>query len=84
MRTLEARVSSLKEQSEKAAARLADAEKVVETARQIDATGKTLANQMLTEQFDTVMPLLKELYRRLRPHPEWLEIEAEFGGRVRA
>src|SRR5260370_29903641 len=30
------------------------------------------------------MPLLKELYRRLRPHSEWKEIEVEFGGRVRA
>ena len=39
------------------------AEKVVEAARQIDAAAKTVANQILTEQFDTVMPLLKELYR---------------------
>jgi hypothetical protein len=42
------------------------------------------ANQILAEQFDTVMPLLKELYRRLRPHAEWTEIESDFGGRVRA
>ena len=84
MRTLEARVLALKEQSEKAAARLSDAEKAVEIARQIDAASKTVANQILEEQFGTVMPLLKELYRRLRPHPDWLEIEADFGGRVRA
>jgi recombinational DNA repair ATPase RecF len=30
------------------------------------------------------MPLLKELYRRLRPHTDWTEIESDFGGRVRA
>jgi hypothetical protein len=30
------------------------------------------------------MPLLKEMYRRLRPHSEWREIQVEFGGRVRA
>ena len=84
MRTLEARVLALKEQSEKAAARLSDAEKAVEIARQIDAASRTVANQILEEQFGTVMPLLKELYRRLRPHPDWLEIEADFGGRVRA
>jgi recombinational DNA repair ATPase RecF len=41
-------------------------------------------NQILTEQFDTVMPLLKELYRRLRPHTDWTEIESDFGGKVRA
>jgi len=37
----------------------------------------------LTEQFDTVMPLLKELYRRLRPHAEWVDVESDFGGRIR-
>src|SRR3984893_8843855 len=29
------------------------------------------------------MPLLKELYRRLRPHADWIEIESDFGGKVR-
>ena len=38
---------------------------------------------ILMEQFDTVMPLLKELYRRLRPHSHWTEIGSDFGGRVR-
>jgi chromosome segregation protein len=82
--TLEERVSALKEQADKAAAKLSDLEKAAENARQIDVAAKTVSNQMLEEQFDTVMPLLKELYRRLRPHPAWLEIEADFGGRVRA
>jgi DNA repair exonuclease SbcCD ATPase subunit len=84
VKTLEGRVTALKEQGDKAAARLSELETGVENARQIDASSKTVANQLLEEQFDTVMPLLKELYRRLRPHPDWLEIEADFGGRVRA
>ena len=42
-----------------------------------------VANEILTEQFDTVMPLLKELYRRLRPHAGWTEIESDFGGKIR-
>ena len=29
------------------------------------------------------MPLLKELYRRLRPHADWTEINSDFGGKVR-
>ena len=29
------------------------------------------------------MPLLRELYRRLRPHADWVEIESDFGGKVR-
>lgn len=84
LKALEARVTVLKEQSEMAAGKLSDIEKAVETARQIEASAKTVANQMLTEQFDIVMPLLKELYRRLRPHPDWLDIDADFGGQVRA
>ena len=30
------------------------------------------------------MPLLKELYRRLRPHADWQDIKSDFGGKVRA
>jgi chromosome segregation protein len=43
----------------------------------------TVANEVLTEQIYTVMPLPKELYRRLRPHPDWNEIESDLGGRIR-
>jgi len=56
-------------------------ERVVESARQIDVTARTVPNQILTEQFDTVMPLL--MHKRLRPHVDWTEIESDFGGKVR-
>jgi chromosome segregation protein len=80
---LESRLASLRERVDHESGKLADAEKAVEAARQIDASSRAVANQMLTEQFDTVMPLLKELYRRLRPHADWIEIESDFGGKVR-
>jgi chromosome segregation protein len=80
---LENRVTELRAQSEAAAGRVAEAERIVETARQIDTAARTIANEILVEQFETVMPLLKELYRRLRPHADWIEIESDFGGRVR-
>lgn len=80
---LETRVIALRGRGEQEAARLAAAEKAVESARQIDNAAKTVANEILTEQFDTVMPLLRELYRRLRPHAAWAEIESDFGGKVR-
>ncbi|PYU19256.1 MAG: hypothetical protein DMG32_24820 [Acidobacteria bacterium] len=83
VKVLEARVAALRERADQEAAKLAVAERVVEAARQIDVTARTVANQILTEQFDTVMPLLKELYRRLRPHADWTEIESDFGGKVR-
>src|ERR1019366_6922903 len=64
LKTLEGRITTLRERSDQEAAKLVAAEKAVEAARQIDASAKAVANQILTEQFDTVMPLLKELYRR--------------------
>jgi chromosome segregation protein len=76
-------LSELREQIERESARLSGTERAAESARQIENAAKTVANQILTEQFDTVMPLLKELYRRLRPHADWTEIESNFGGKVR-
>lgn len=81
---LQARIEQLRVQLDEEAARLTAAERAVEAARQIDSAAKEVANQVMTEQFDTVMPLLKELYQRLRPHTDWREIETDFGGRVRA
>lgn len=81
---LEARLQHLRSRLDEETAKMTAAERVVETARQIDNAAKEVANQILTEQFDTVLPLLKELYLRLRPHTDWREIETDFGGRVRA
>jgi DNA repair exonuclease SbcCD ATPase subunit len=83
VKTLESRVAATRERSEQEAAKLAAAERAHEAARQINAASQSVANQILMEQFDTVMPLLKELYRRLRPHVDWSEIDSDFGGKVR-
>jgi hypothetical protein len=84
VRSLETRIASVRNTVEQEVANLSAADKALEAARQIDTSARTVANEILAEHFDTVMPLLKELYRRLRPHSEWKEIEVEFGGRVRA
>jgi DNA repair exonuclease SbcCD ATPase subunit len=83
VKSLEAKVAQLRKRAEQEAATLSAVERAVEAARQIEAVAKTVANEILMEQFDTVMPLLKELYRRLRPHADWTEIESDFGGKVR-
>lgn len=83
VKTLESRIAAIRAQIEQESLRLTGAERAVEAARQIENATKTVANQILTEQFDTVMPLLKELYRRLRPHADWTEIESDFGGKIR-
>jgi len=65
------RVNALRAAVDSESTKLADAERAVTRAREIQAAVKTVANQISAEQFDTVMPLLQELYRRLRPHSEW-------------
>jgi DNA repair exonuclease SbcCD ATPase subunit len=82
--TLEERITLLRRNVEEESRRMASAERAVEAAKQIDNSSKSVANQLLAEQFDTVMPLLKELYQRLRPHTDWREIETDFGGKIRA
>ncbi|MCP1913343.1 DNA repair exonuclease SbcCD ATPase subunit [Bradyrhizobium elkanii] len=81
--TWQNRVNGLRGNLETESTKLADAERAATRAREIQAAAKTVANQISAEQFDTVMPLLQELYRRLRPHSEWREIESDFGGKVR-
>lgn len=81
--TWQHRVIALRGNLETESTRLADAERAATRAREIQTAAKTVANQISAEQFDTVMPLLQELYRRLRPHSEWREIESDFGGKVR-
>jgi DNA repair exonuclease SbcCD ATPase subunit len=81
---LEVRVGLLRAQLEEEAAKLSAAERAADLARQISNAAAEVVNQVLTESFDTALPLLRDLYRRLRPHADWREIEIDFGGRVRA
>ena len=82
--TAEQKLDSIRKQVEAEALRLHAAERAHETAKQIDAAAKLINTQILNERFDTVLPLLKEFYRRLRPHIEWRDIEADVCGKVRA
>jgi len=77
------RINVLRSSVDAQSSKLADLERAVTNAKQIQAAAKTVANQISAEQFDTFMSLLQELYRRLRPHSEWREIESDFGGKVR-
>ena len=81
---LEARVEQLRKLLDEETTKLASTERAVDRVRLIKNAAAAVGNEVLTEMFDTVMPLLKELYRRLRPHTDWREIETDFGGKVRA
>lgn len=82
--SLRNRAEQLRSQLDIEIAKQTAALQALDVARQIENAAKEVANQVMTEQFDTVMPLLKELYQRLRPHADWREVEIDFGGRVRA
>jgi DNA repair exonuclease SbcCD ATPase subunit len=81
---LEGRIAKLRADYDAETIKLNATQRAAEAAKEINNAGISVSNVILTEQFDTVMPLLKELYLRLRPHNEWREIETEFGGKVRA
>ena len=81
--SFEQQINRLREQIEGTIGTISDLENAVESARQIDSAAKSLSNEILKEQFETVLPLLKELYQRLRPHTDWTDINIDFGGRVR-
>jgi chromosome segregation protein len=81
---LEGRIEQLRAQLDEETAERVVTERAIEGAKQIDSAAKDVANQVMMEQFHTVLPLLKELYQRLRPHTDWREIEIDFGGRIRA
>jgi DNA repair exonuclease SbcCD ATPase subunit len=81
--SLQGQIARLREQIDRSLGAVSEAENALETARQIDSAAKSLENEILVEQFETVMPLLQEVYQRLRPHTDWTEIDADFGGKVR-
>jgi chromosome segregation protein len=82
--SIDSRLSQLRAVLEAEMAALNSAQRAAEAAKRLLESSRLLSNQILTEQFDTVLPLLKELYVRLRPHADWQDIELDFGGKVRA
>jgi chromosome segregation protein len=70
--------------------RAARAQEKFSRARRAEATAQALhdaarraAAESLDRRLDRVLPLMSELYRRLRPHPIWLDIEYSIRGDVK-
>jgi len=68
----------------------ARAEEKLGVARRAESRAQTLHNaarrasgEVLSRRLERVLPLMAELYRRLRPHPVWSEIEYRIRGDVR-
>lgn len=75
--------SRSKERLAGAQERAGRARKAETTARALHDATRRAAGEALDRRLDRVLPLMSELYRRLRPHPIWQDIEYSIRGEVR-
>lgn len=59
------------------------ARKVMTNAKALHDAARRAASETLDGRLERVLPLMSELYRRLRPHPVWTDIEYSIRGDVR-
>ena len=82
-------ISSASKAIEVAANDVRQAEVVLGRARQAESRAKTIfdatrraVNETLDRRLDRVLPLMSELYKRLRPHPIWSDVAYSVRGDV--
>lgn len=87
---LSAELEHAKQVESRSMERLAAAQERAGRARKAESTAQALhdaarraAGETLDRRLDRVLPLMSELYRRLRPHPVWRDIEYSVRGDVR-
>lgn len=68
---------------EKAQERFGRARRVEASANALHDAARRAAAETLDRRLERVLPLMAELYRRLRPHPVWSNIEYSIRGDVR-
>lgn len=72
-----------KERLVAAQGRAGRARKAETAAQALHDAARRAAGETLDRRLDRVLPLMSELYRRLRPHPVWRDIEYSIRGDVR-
>jgi chromosome segregation protein len=87
---LNTELDQAKRDEERAMEKLRSVEERAGRARKAEVTAQALhdaarraAGETLDRRLDRVLPLMSELYRRLRPHPVWRDIEYSIRGDVR-
>lgn len=87
---LNTELEDAKREEMRASERLAVAQERFGRTRKAEAIAQALydaarraAGETLDRRLDRVLPLMSELYRRLRPHPVWRDIEYSIRGDVR-
>lgn len=67
----------------KAQERFGRARKAETVAQALHDAARRATSETLDRRLERVLPLMSELYRRLRPHPTWSDIEYSIRGDVR-
>lgn len=75
--------SDAKKLYERAEERLGRARRSESRAQALHDAARRAAGETLNRRLERVLPLMAELYRRLRPHPVWNDIEYKVRGDVR-
>jgi len=75
--------SAARERVSRAEARLGKARLGETRAKAIFDAARRAAAETLDQRLERVLPLMSELYRRLRPHPAWSDIEYSVRGDVK-
>jgi chromosome segregation protein len=76
-------LESAKQRSTQAQARLSAAVTTDASAKALHDATRRAASETLEVRLERVLPLMAELYRRLRPHPVWSSLEYAIRGDVR-
>jgi hypothetical protein len=72
-----------KEVNSRAEKKLGLARRAENRAQALHSAARRAAGESLDRRLERVLPLMSELYRRLRPHPIWSDIEYKIRGDVR-
>ena len=72
-----------REQLERTEVRLGRARLAENRANEVHKAVRRAVAETLDQRLDRVLPLMSELYKRLRPHPAWNDIEYSVRGDVR-
>lgn len=80
---MESELESVRKEADEAAARAAAVRGKIDELKELRTSLKQAAKNIVDERFAAVSPLLTELYRRLRPHTRWREVDYNIRGDVR-
>ena len=83
LRRVEAKMADISDQEQQSEARLATARRAVSNTKALFDGVRRASGEALTLRLERILPLITELYSRLRPHPSFETIEYKMRGELR-